>query len=158
MMQYSGRPSTRQLVWSEFVAEFLSFLSLSLYNFVEITSLCNTATFTIDKSKLFFSSGFPEIVWCFYLCFYCCARTFRELLRKRIETSTALREGLIEAQPAGSFLPVYQIRVRQLVAKLQRELMYLVCILIRVISTCSVTPEADDFFGIRWSWVHASPK
>jgi len=31
-------------------------------------------------------------------------------------------------------------------------------ILIRVISTCSVAPEAEDFFGIRWSWVYDTPK
>lgn len=40
-----------------------------------------------------------------------CQRTFGELLRKRIETSRAVREGLIEAQAAAFFLPLYQIRV-----------------------------------------------
>jgi hypothetical protein len=47
----------------------------------------------------------------FFSCFYCCARTFGELLRKRIETSRTLQEGLIEAQDAAFFLPVCQIRV-----------------------------------------------
>jgi len=81
-----------------------SFFSLSLYNFVETASLRNIATLKIDKEKriyFFFSSASS---WkCFYLCFYCCARTFGELLRKRIETSRALREGLIEAQAATFF-------------------------------------------------------
>jgi hypothetical protein len=89
-----------------------NFSCFSLSNFVEKTFLRNIATLRIDKEKriyFFFSSASS---WkCFYLCFYCCARTFGELLRKRIETSTALREGLIEAQAAAFFFLLCQIRV-----------------------------------------------
>lgn len=72
-----------------------------------------------------------------------CQRTFGELLRKRIETSRAVREGLIEAQAAAfSFFRCIRSGYIQLVAKLQRELMYL-C---EAFLLGSVTPEAEDFF------------
>jgi hypothetical protein len=93
---------------------------------------------------MFFSSGFfCNCVLILYLCFYCCARSFGELLQKRIETSTALRGGLIEAQPTDSLIPGYI----QLVAKLRRELMYFCeTFLVELYQHVVLTPEADDFF------------
>lgn len=138
------------------------FFNLSLYNFVEKVSLRNISTLRIDKVKriyFFFSSG---SFWkCFYLCFYCCAREHLESCCESVlKQAEQFEKAWLKLKLQLFFFRCIRSGYIQLVAKLQRELMYL-C---EAFLLGSVTPEAEDFFRnnvelsawftkIRASWV-----